>query len=137
MKKIITLMVIICMSVAVLAACGGSGKDSAASTSTDSAASTEAGSEASSAEDSGDAYRVIVTDESGKAVEGVMVQFCSDALCQMGETDADGIAVFADQEEGAYTVHVYSVPEGYAEDETEYPAPETYGDVNITLKAAQ
>lgn len=140
MKKIITLAIIICMSMAVLAACGGSASkstDSAASTSTDSAASTDSGSGAPAAENPGDAYRVIVTDESGKAVEGVMVQFCSDALCQMGETDADGIAVFADQEEGAYTVHVYSVPEGYAEDETEYPAPETYGDVNITLKAAQ
>jgi hypothetical protein len=55
----------------------------------------------------------------------------------MGETDADGIATFENQEEGAYTAHVYMVPDGYAEDETEYPLPEKYGDITITLKAAQ
>ena len=118
MKKIITIAVILCMSMALLAACGGSGGGSSAS------------------DNPGNVYRVIVNDESGAAVQGVMVQFCSDQMCIMGETDADGIALF-DQDEGAYTIHVYSVPEGYAEDATEYPVPETYGDVNITLKAAE
>ena len=54
----------------------------------------------------------------------------------MAETSSDGIATF-EQEEGTYTVHIYKVPEGYAEDKTEYPAPETYGDVKVTLKAAE
>ena len=117
MKKIITLM-ILCLTVTLLAACGGGGDQPAAS------------------ENPGDVYRVITVDGSGAPVEGVMVQFCSDQICQMGETDADGIAVFQ-ADEGVYTVHIYSVPEGYAEDETEYPAPETYGDVTVTLNAAQ
>ena len=121
MKKIITFAVILCMSIAVLAACGGSGSDSGSSI----------------PENPGDVYRVIVNDESGAAVQGVMVQFCSDQMCMMGETDADGIAAFDNQESGDYYVHVYSVPEGFAEDATEYPVPETYGDVNITLKAAE
>jgi hypothetical protein len=120
MKKILSLMVI-CLGVLMLAACGG-GQSSG-------------GNEAAASENPGNAYRVITVDESGAPVQGVNVQLCSDQMCFMGETDADGIAVF-EQEEGLYTVHVYKVPEGYAEDSTEYPAPETYGDVIITLKAA-
>ena len=121
MKKIITFAIILCMSMAALAACGGSGTDSGSSI----------------PENPGDAYRVIVNDESGTAVQGVMIQFCSDSMCLMGETDANGIAAFEDQPAGSYTIHVYSVPDGYEEDTTEYAAPETYGDVNITLKAAE
>ena len=116
MKKVIAFVIILCVSMAVLAACGGSGSGSVP-------------------ENPGDVYRVVVNDGSGAGVQGVTVQFCSDQICLIGETDGDGIAVFADQEEGAYTVHVTGVPEGYAEDTTEYAAPETYGDVNITLKA--
>lgn len=119
MKKLITFAVILCMGMMLFAACGGSGSDSGSSI----------------PENPGDVYRVIVNDESGAGVQGVMVQFCSPSMCLMGETDANGIAVFEDQAEGTYTVHIYSVPEGYAEDATEYNAPETYGDVSITLKA--
>ena len=111
---------ILCMGMSVFAACGSGSKSLSGSSAT---------------ENRTDAYRVIVSDESGAGVQGVMVQFCSDQMCMMGETDASGIAVFENQPEGAYTVHVYSVPEGYAEDETEYTAPEKYGDVNIILKA--
>lgn len=118
MKKVIAIM-ILCMSVVLLASCGGS-----------------AGDKASVSENPGNAYRVITCDESGAPVAGVMVQFCSDQVCQMGETDADGIATF-DSDEGIYTVHIYAVPEGFAEDDTEYPVPESFGDVNITLKAAE
>ena len=113
MKKLISFAVILCMGVVLLAACSGP----------------------SAPRGQRDVYRVIVSDESGAGVQGVVVQLCSDQMCLKGETDASGIAVFEDQPEGAYTVHVCSVPEGYAEDETEYTAPETYGDVNITLKA--
>lgn len=121
MKKILILVSVICMSMVMLAACGGSGSGGAASV----------------PENPGDVYRVVVTDESGEAVQGVTVQFCSETMCLKGETDASGIATFENQEEGAYTVHVIGVPEGFAEDDTEYPAPEKYGDVTITLKAAQ
>ena len=115
MKKVIALTVILCMAAALLASCGGS----------------------SVPKNPGNVYRVIVNDESGKGVQGVVVQFCSDIMCLVGETDANGIATFKDQEEGAYTVHVYSVPEGFAEDANEYEAPDKYGDVIITLKTAK
>ena len=120
MKKIVAVMIIIA-GVLMLSACGGSGDKSAAPAS----------------KNPGDVYRVVTVDESGAPVEGVMVQFCSDQMCQMGETDADGIAVYKNFEEAVHTIHVYSVPEGYAEDDTEYTSPETYGDIEITLKAAQ
>lgn len=121
MKKIITLAIVLCLSMGTLAACGGA----------------NVGAAASIPDNPGNVYRVIVTDESGAAVQGAMIQFCSPTMCLMGETDADGIATFENQEEGTYTVHVYSAPDGFADDETEYTAPEKYGDVNITLKAAQ
>ncbi|MBQ6440466.1 MAG: hypothetical protein IJJ06_10130 [Mogibacterium sp.] len=119
MKKIVGLL-IICLSLVMLSACRG-GVDKAAS---------------SIPENPGNVYRVITCDESGAPVAGVMVQLCSDAACQMEETDTNGIATF-DASEGIYTVHVYSVPEGFAEDETEYSAPESYGDVNITINTAK
>lgn len=120
MKKVITCVIVLCIGMAVLTACGGSGSDGASSI----------------PENPGNVYRVIVTDTSGAAVRGVTIQFCSDTMCLMGETDDNGMATFEDQEEGAYTVHVYSVPEGFEDDTAEYEAPLTYGDVYITLKAA-
>ncbi len=118
--KRITVLFVIALSVLVLAGCGGSSSNSASSV----------------PENPGNVYRVITVDESGAPVEGVAVQLCSDQMCLMAETSSDGIATF-EQEEGTYTVHIYKVPEGYAEDKTEYPAPETYGDVKVTLKAAE
>lgn len=128
MKKIILLMVM-CMSLLLMAACGSSGgSEKAAPAESEKASSAES-------DNQSDIYRVIVNDEAGKPVQGAMVQFCSDQFCQMGETDADGIVSYPDTPEGSYHAKLYSVPEGFAMDSTEYPVPETYGDVTITLKA--
>jgi hypothetical protein len=54
----------------------------------------------------------------------------------MAETDENGIASFEGFDEGSYTIHVLTVPEGFEKDTAEYEAPDTYGDVTITLKAA-
>ena len=118
MRKMIVVLVV-CMGVIMLTACGG-GSSSGGSSSGDKAS----------------AYTVVTVDESGAPVEGVALQFCSGDMCQMGETDMDGKAVF-EVEEGRYTVHVFQAPEGYAEDTTEYDLPENYGEVKITLKAAE
>lgn len=126
MKKLMAGFLILCISVAVLTACGGGGGNGS-----DSNASPEISA------NPGDVYRVITVDENKAPVPGVMVQFCSDELCVMGETGDDGIVVFEDQAEGSYTVHIYSVPEGYAEDDTEYEVPEKYGDLTIVIAAAQ
>ena len=118
-KKLFALTIALAAALS-LTGCGGSSSNSASSV----------------PENPGNVYRVITVDESGAPVEGVAVQLCSDQMCLMAETSSDGIATF-EQEEGTYTVHIYKVPEGYAEDKTEYPAPETYGDVKVTLKAAE
>ena len=83
----------------------------------------------------GNVYRIMVCDPAGTAVSGVRLQFCSDVFCQMNITDEQGIAMF-DSPEGFYTVHVFSMPDGYLEDNTEYPVPAQYGDVVITLQKA-
>ena len=88
-------------------------------------------------ENPGNVYRAVVSDEAGKPVEDVGVQLCSDELCMSARSDAQGIAVFKNAQEGVYTVHVGNVPDGFAEDDTEYAAPETYGDIVIVLKTAR
>lgn len=76
-------------------------------------------------------YRVIVLDEDGSPVSGVMVQFCSDTACMMGETDETGTAIF-EEPLGRYTVHILKAPEEYAADEAEYPL-EAFADLTIYL----
>ena len=83
-----------------------------------------------------DGYRVLVTDEYGAPVAGVTVQFCSDSECMLGETDDSGVAAF-EQAGGSYTVHLLRVPERYAPDDTEYPAPAEPGLVTIVLHPAE
>ena len=76
-------------------------------------------------------YRVIVNNEEGTPIPGVMVQFCSDIACMMGETDETGTAVFQEPQ-GEYTVHILKAPEEYTVDETEYPLEE-FADLTICL----
>ena len=117
MFKVSALLVAVIM-VAMLAACGSN------------AGSSEI------PKNPGNVYRVIVQDESETGVKGARIQFCSDITCNMAETDENGIATFEGFDEGSYTIHVLTVPEGFEKDTAEYEAPDTYGDVTITLKAA-
>ena len=81
-------------------------------------------------------YRVLVYDTNGNPIKGVAIQFCSDEMCNMGKTDADGIARFDVDEGIEYTVHVFKVPEGYAEDTGEYVTQKVYSDVTLFLEPA-
>ena len=83
----------------------------------------------------GGEYSVLVVDENDNPLSGAIVQFCTDSMCNLGETGDDGIAVFAADKPGAYTVHIQGVPDGFAEDETEYVTEESYGQLKITLKS--
>ena len=78
-------------------------------------------------------YQVLVTDQAGRPVPGATVQFCSETECVLAVTGDDGLASF-EQPAGSYTVHLLKVPEGYAADDTEYPAPPQPGLVTIVLK---
>lgn len=117
MKRLLTVFAI-CLGMMLLAGCGGGG-DSAGNIS----------------DNPGNVYRIIVTGESGEPVPDVDIQFCSDTICKKAVTDGSGITAFDDPEQEGYTVHILAVPEGYAEDDTEYEVPAAYSDVNITLKA--
>ena len=81
-------------------------------------------------------YRVLVYDKDGNPVKGVAIQFCSDEMCNMGKTDAEGIARFDVDEGIEYTVHVFKVPEGYARDTGEYVTQKNYSDVTLFLEPA-
>ena len=61
------------------------------------------------------------------------MQFCSDAACLIGKTNADGYASF-DQPAGAvYTVHILKAPAGYEKHEAEYETLREYCDVEIVI----
>ena len=86
--------------------------------------------------DSGE-YRVIVRDGDGQPVEGATIQLCDEKICTFGQTGADGIAVFAVEEQKVYEVHVLAAPEGFAADDTVYKTLDTGSDVSIVLKKAE
>ena len=105
-RKAVVLCLLLALTVSALTACGDSKKTN---------------------------YEVLVNDTAGKPVSGVTIQFCSDTECTLGTTNENGIAVF-EKKAGSYTVHVLKTPEGYAPDDTEYPAPAEPGQVVIVLK---
>ncbi|MCR5090569.1 MAG: redoxin family protein [Oscillospiraceae bacterium] len=88
-----------------------------------------------SANDKG-VYRVIVVDENGEAVQGVTIQFCDDSTCNIGKTDADGIAAFDLPEGTIYTAHVLKVPDGYEKSSEEFDTLDVCSDIVIVLSAA-
>ncbi len=82
-------------------------------------------------------YTIKVVDEGGNPVAGAMVQLCSD-LCLPKLTDAEGLAVFENQEEkDNYKASVTSYPAGYEQlgEETEFYFGTGNYEVTITVKA--
>ena len=80
--------------------------------------------------------RVIVSDTEGNAVEGAMVQFCSDEACTLGKTDAQGVAAFEVEEGTTYTVHILKAPEGYEKNEEEFTVEDVSNPVSFILRKA-
>lgn len=89
----------------------------------------------STANDAG-AYRIIVADKSGDPVKGVVIKLCDDTACNIGKTDADGIASFDLPEGVVYEVHVLKVPEGYEMNSDEFRTLDTYCDLAIVVNKA-
>lgn len=115
MKKLLAIVFTLCLITVFAAGCGGS-----------------QGSDASSDSAADSAYIAIVTDGEDAPVEGAVLQLCSDIACEQQTTDGTGTAVFT-SEPGVYTLKVYKVPEGYAEDHTEYEVPENYALIPVVL----
>ncbi len=57
-------------------------------------------------------FKVTVTDETGAAVAGVVLQVCKDT-CVPAVTDADGVANFNVEVTSEHKVSVLTLPEGY------------------------
>ena len=128
MKKLIAALLLVSM-VFCLCACGGSQDNNESAPATDPAPSeTEA---------QGVTYTIKVVDEGGNPVAGAMVQLCSD-LCLPKLTDANGLAVYENQEEkDNYKASVTNYPAGYEQlgEETEIYFGEGVYEVTITVKA--
>ena len=84
-------------------------------------------------ENSDNVYRIRVVDEDLQAVEGAMVQLCTDEACKMGMTGSDGTVTF-DDPPAVYEVHVRKVPQGYKEHTTTYKTEDHYCDMVIVIE---
>lgn len=134
MKKIISVMLLLCL-VLGLCACGQSGAETTTEpTTTESVA--EDTTEKSTEDDGMAAYKVTVTDEGGNPVVGAMVQICKDD-CFPGVTDAEGVATFTRPETQGYKVSFISLPEGYEylDEKTDFYYEGDAKELTITLKA--
>lgn len=78
-------------------------------------------------------YTVLVTDNGGNGIERVMVQICTDAMCQVFFTDANGVVTMT-ADPFAYQVHILKAP-GFATPEETYRLPELGGSLKIELNA--
>lgn len=77
-------------------------------------------------------YTVAVTDETGKPVEGVTLQICDDATCQIATTNADGI-VTRTAARYPYEIHVRKAPDGYERAADAYMMPPEGGSLTIQI----
>ncbi len=130
MKKLITAVLLVSM-VFCLCACG----DSQDNNETNPPAATDP--TPTELEAQGVTYTIKVVDEGGNPVAGAMVQLCSD-LCLPKITDADGLAVYENQEElDNYKASVTNYPAGYEQlgEETDFYFGEGNYEVTITVKA--
>lgn len=78
-------------------------------------------------------YTVAVTDEAGKPVEGVVLQICDDATCQIATTNADGI-ITQIAARCPCEIHVHKTPDGYERAADAYRLPTEGGSLTIRLK---
>lgn len=80
-------------------------------------------------------YEATVVDAAGAPVSGVMLQACTDTICAVHFTDANGKVSFTAEEPYAYEIHVLMAPEGYqADSEAVYTMPENGGAITIVLQ---
>lgn len=151
MKKIIALLVL-CLTVSLLAACGGdtttetgTNADTNAATETGTSADTESATETptETETDAGipaNAYLfTVVLGDTDQPAEGVQVQLCQgDSFCLMpAATDAEGKVIYSlgNNERGVYDVHIMedSLPEGYTFDNASVKTSADLQEYTLTL----
>lgn len=131
MKKLIALMLFICMAV-TLFACGESAEGTESSSvsveesKTVSESATESESE-SSTEEQAATFKVKVVNANGDPIANVMLQLCKDT-CIPAKTGEDGVASFKAEITDGYKLSVLTCPEGYIYE----GEPEIYLESGIT-----
>ena len=101
---LLALASVLCLCAFCTAACdGGAGEE-----------------QTTAADDAQVTYQVKVVDANGAPVAGVAVQFCDDNGCRMPmPTNAQGIVTLTEPKSN-FHITLASVPEGFAQDATEY-----------------
>ncbi len=144
MKKLFAALLLICM-VFSLCACGGNTPTEPQGTQPQQTQNQETEplvtdpqpTQPDVTEPNGVTYTVKVVDEGGNPVAGVMVQLCAE-ICMPKFTDADGAAVYTNQEERSdYKASVTSYPAGYEAlgEQTDFYFEQGSYEVTITVKA--
>ena len=78
-------------------------------------------------------YFVRTVDKAGKGIEGVLVQICSDRLCNVFLTDEEGTAAMT-AKPYIYEVHILKA-EGYVKPDRTFLLPENGGELLLELEA--
>ena len=79
-------------------------------------------------------YTVMVTDKDGRGLEKAMVQVCTNEICQVYFTDADGMVQFTNAPY-AYEIHILKVPDGFVRPVETYLLPQEGGSLIIQVNA--
>ena len=111
MKKLLALLMALCM-VFALCACGND-----SNTNTNIEQNKTSSTEDTSSEETTTKFEVTVVDQNGDAVSGVMVQVCKDT-CLPAMTDSNGVATFSLEITDESKLSVMSCPEGYESENT-------------------
>ena len=78
-------------------------------------------------------FRVYIMD-GDKPVNGAVVKFCDENICNIGKTDSEGLAAFDVPAGKIYDVQIIKVPAGYKLDKEIYRTLEVYSDIIINLE---
>jgi hypothetical protein len=116
MKKLLSLLLVLCLLVLSLVACGG-GESSSVSESESPSASesvSESASESESVDDGLVAYTVTVLYPDGTPAAGVYVQMCQGTSCQFPQpTDENGVFTVRQVPANDWEVKLPQLPQGY------------------------
>ena len=67
-------------------------------------------------------------------VKGVLIQFCDDSICNVGETNSKGLVSFNVPAGKIYEVHVLKTPSGYKANSEIYKTQNIYGNIVINIE---
>lgn len=135
MKRVITVVLVLCMVLGLCACSGEGGSETTAST-TAPVETTQPVQETTVPVEQG-GYTAKIVDEGGNPIAGAMVQICLNS-CFPTVTDANGVASWPTVEEAeGYKISFLKLPEGYeyVDETTEFYYESGSTEITITLKA--